>query len=78
VDWVYLAQNKDQWRSLVNMVMNRVVWETSCPDKLLLASQDGICSISFIIIIIIITTTITTIKLYLCNWLLDAMQTYWK
>jgi hypothetical protein len=22
VDWIYLAQDRDQWRSLVNMVMN--------------------------------------------------------
>jgi hypothetical protein len=22
VDWMYLAQNRDQWRAVVNMVMN--------------------------------------------------------
>jgi hypothetical protein len=22
VDWIYLAQNRDQWLALVNMVMN--------------------------------------------------------
>jgi hypothetical protein len=22
MDWIYLAQNRDQWRALVNMVMN--------------------------------------------------------
>jgi hypothetical protein len=25
VDWIHLAQNKDQWRALVNMVMNLLV-----------------------------------------------------
>jgi hypothetical protein len=22
MDWIYLAQNRDQWRGLVNMIMN--------------------------------------------------------
>jgi hypothetical protein len=25
VDWIHLAQDRDQWRALVNMVMNLLV-----------------------------------------------------
>jgi hypothetical protein len=43
VDWIYLAQDEDLWRALVNKVtfhkMRGIVW----PDEVLLASQ-GLCS----------------------------------
>jgi hypothetical protein len=67
VDWVYLAQNKDQLRGLVNTVMNLGVWEVSRQDALLLDSQDRLCSMKFIISIIIVIIIIFFIKLYLCN-----------
>jgi hypothetical protein len=33
VDWIYLTEDRDQWRVLVNMVMNR--WVPSVAGKFL-------------------------------------------
>jgi hypothetical protein len=48
VDWIYLAQYCDNWRAVVNTVMNfgfRKIGVISLPAQELLASQEGLCSV---------------------------------
>jgi hypothetical protein len=45
VDWTHLAQDRFQWWSVVNMVMNSGFYKSrksSWPAELLLASQEGL------------------------------------
>ena len=47
MDWVGLAQGRDRWRALVNVVMNLPdpqMWRISSLVEDLLASQQGLCS----------------------------------
>jgi hypothetical protein len=48
VDWFYLAQNIDRWRSLVNTVMNLLL-PYSAENFFLLSSQEGLCSMELVI-----------------------------
>jgi len=45
MDWIYVAQDRDRWRALVNAVMDlgfpRGIY---CPPENRLASQKGLCS----------------------------------
>jgi hypothetical protein len=48
VDWIYLAQDRDRWRALVNTIMNlrdpQNAGEFLDQLSVLLASQEGLCS----------------------------------
>jgi hypothetical protein len=51
MDWIDVAWHRDQWRTLVNKVINlRVLLNTGdffIPEELL-ASQEGLCSIQLV------------------------------
>jgi len=47
MDWFELAQGRDRWQALVNLVMTfgfRKMWGHSCLSENQLASQEGLCS----------------------------------
>jgi hypothetical protein len=45
VDWMHLAEDRDQWLAPVNTVMNlRLPQKAGNVAELLLASQEGLCS----------------------------------
>jgi hypothetical protein len=46
MDWIDLAQNRDQWRALVNTVMNHKMLGSSRVAAQLAASQEGLSSMS--------------------------------
>jgi hypothetical protein len=49
VDWIDLAQNRDQWRALVNMLMNLRVHKMLGSSRVaaqLAASEEGLSSMS--------------------------------
>jgi hypothetical protein len=49
MDWIDLAQGRDQWRALVNTVMNlrfHKMLGSSCVAAQLAASQEGLSSMS--------------------------------
>jgi hypothetical protein len=51
VDWMHLTHDRDQWRDVVNTVMNirfPKIWVISRINERLLASQEGLCSIKLV------------------------------
>jgi hypothetical protein len=48
-DWIDLVQDRETWRTLVNLVMNRRAQysEGNCLTEELSASQEGLCSVEF-------------------------------
>jgi hypothetical protein len=51
MNWIHLAQDRDQWRTLVNTVMNFLVKQNIglfCVAEGLLASQEGLGSMELV------------------------------
>ena len=48
MDWIKLAQDKDKWRALVNVVMFHKKWGISWLAEKRLVSQEGLCSIEWV------------------------------
>jgi hypothetical protein len=49
MDWIDLAQDRDQWRALVNTVMNLGIPQNSWVGERLAASQEGLSSMEILI-----------------------------
>jgi hypothetical protein len=48
VDWIYMAQDRDRWRALVNAVMNLRISIKGGEFLDLLASQDVLCCMELV------------------------------
>jgi hypothetical protein len=52
MDWICLAQDRDQWMTLVNTVVNlrfHKIFGNSSVAEQLAASQEGLCSVELVI-----------------------------
>jgi hypothetical protein len=60
VDWINLAQDRNKWRAVLNIVMNFLLpYSLEVLDQLRnLASQEGVCSMDLMMIIIIIISVL--------------------